>query len=188
MFGGIVIILFTKTHTSFNLENTHTNVMESKKQGGEECRELKTIKYKSMLMTGSAAGPETVASTDITALETYLEAETVTNGAEPWCKLNKTIKLKKLTDFATTTYRDLHHLADEDVAQLVHFFRDCLDKKKLVKVKDVLYNKDEGIILDIPCLAYTKAKKHFTLKKLDKRASTLKSLPKQVATPVDHSS
>ena len=33
-----------------------------------------------------------------------------------------------------------------------------------------------GIVKDIPALIYTKASKHFTLKNIDKRVSTLKSL------------
>ena len=33
-----------------------------------------------------------------------------------------------------------------------------------------------GIIKDIPALLYTKSKKHFTIKNVDKRISTLKSL------------
>lgn len=151
----------------------------------EECRELKTIKYKSQLLTGSSM-TETVASTNLDALEEYLEAETVTNSAEPWCKLNKTIKLKKLIDYANTTYRQMHHLTEVEVDQLVQFFRECLDKKKLVKVKDVLYNKEEGYIVDIPCLTYIKPKKHYTLKKMDKRASTLKSLAKVLPVDANH--
>ena len=41
---------------------------------------------------------------------------------------------------------------------------------------DVIYDKDTGIIKEIPALTYTKSTKHFTLKNIDKRVSTLKSL------------
>ena len=60
---------------------------------------------------------------------------------------------------------------------MIVFLRNCLDKKKLQRVKDVLYNKETGEITDIPCLCYNKNLKHFTLKNIDKRVSTLKSLP-----------
>ena len=56
------------------------------------------------------------------------------------------------------------------------FLRDCLDRKKLQRVKDVVYDKTNGSIKEIPALSYTKANKHFTLKNMDKRVSTLKSL------------
>lgn len=71
----------------------------------------------------------------------------------------------------------------EEQAVMEMFFRECLDKKKLYRVKDVSYNKDTGVIIDIPSLVYTKSKKHFTLKNTDKRASTLNSLtPKKMIT------
>jgi len=54
--------------------------------------------------------------------------------------------------------------------------KDCLDRKKLQRVKDVIYDKTEGVIKEIPALSYTKSSKHFTLKNLEKRVSTLKSL------------
>jgi len=53
--------------------------------------------------------------------------------------------------------------------------------KKLNRVKDVNYDKETGIIKDIPPLCYIKQTQHFTLKNIDKRVSTLKSLaPKKL--------
>jgi len=56
-----------------------------------------------------------------------------------------------------------------------------LDRKKLQRVKDVIYDKETGTVKDIPGLVYTKGTKHFTLKNIDKRISTLKSLPPKKA-------
>jgi hypothetical protein len=59
--------------------------------------------------------------------------------------------------------------------------KDSLDKKKLCRVKDVIYDKINGVIKEIPALTYAKTTKHFTLKNTDKRVSTLKSLaPKKL--------
>jgi hypothetical protein len=55
--------------------------------------------------------------------------------------------------------------------------KDCLDRKKLQRVKDVTYDKSVGIIKEVPALSFNKLNKHFTLKNLDKRVNTLKSLP-----------
>ena len=57
------------------------------------------------------------------------------------------------------------------------FLKDCLNKKRIYRVKDVNYDKVKGEIKDIPALVYNKANKHFTLKNIDKRTNTLKSLP-----------
>ena len=67
-------------------------------------------------------------------------------------------------------------LNENEYQLLLLFFRDCLDKKKLQRVKDVNYNKDTGEIKDIPALCFNKPSNHFTLKNLDKRVSTLKGL------------
>lgn len=57
----------------------------------EECMELKNIKYKTMLISGSDI-QETKTSADMQNLERFLEDEKFTNQAETWCKLDKTIK------------------------------------------------------------------------------------------------
>jgi len=101
---------------------------------------------------------------------------------EPWCKLNKTNKLAKLEKFVEE-YKSKNDINKEEEELLVTFLKDCLDKKKLQRIKDVTYDKANGIIKDIPGLFYIKSKKHFTLKNNDKRVSTLKSLgPKKTKT------
>lgn len=101
---------------------------------------------------------------------------------EPWCKLNKTNKLIKLEKYVEE-YKTKNDINKEEEELLVAFLKDCLDKKKLQRIKDVTYDKANGIIKDIPGLLYIKSKKHFTLKNNDKRVSTLKSLgPKKTKT------
>jgi hypothetical protein len=67
-------------------------------------------------------------------------------------------------------------LLEDETKSLTAFLKDTLDKKKLSRVKDVIYDKVNGVIKEIPALVYTKSNKHFTLKNIDKRVSTLKSL------------
>jgi hypothetical protein len=147
----------------------------------EECIELKNIQYKTMLLNGKPI-KETKSANDLTNLEEFLENEKNNNKNEPWCKLNKTMKLKKLIEYARI-YKEKNLLDDGEETSMEMFFRECLEKKKLYRVKDVSYNKETGVILDIPSLVYVKNNKHFTLKNTDKRASTLNSLtPKKMIT------
>lgn len=139
-----------------------------------ECHELKNIKYKTMLLNGNPL-QETKSSNDLSNLDKFLENEKNNNSCEPWCKLNKTIKTKKLMEFVELYIKD-KKLDDNDCLSLISFLKDCLDKKKLQRVKDVIYDKTTGIVKEIPALSYTKSTKHFTLKNIDKRVSTLKSL------------
>lgn len=149
------------------IENTIPTIVE-------ECQELKNIKYKTMLLNGAPL-QETKAANDISNLDKFLEDEKNNNSNEPWCKLNKTIKYKKLLEFVEV-YKKTKNLNEDETQLLSLFLKDSLDKKKLSKVKDVIYDKDTGLIKEIPALTYTKANKHFTLKNIDKRISTLKSL------------
>jgi len=143
----------------------------------EECIELKNIKYKTMLLSGNVMKETMLADTaDMDTLNLFLENEKIYNTTEPWSKLDKTLKFKKMLVFVEK-YKLEKFLSEEEKQEMIVFLRNCLDKKKLSRVKDVVYNKETGEIMDIPSLSYNKQLKHFTLKNMDKRVSTLKSLP-----------
>jgi hypothetical protein len=139
-----------------------------------DCQELKNIKYKTMLLNGVPL-PETKSSNDLSNLDKFLENEKNNNVNEPWCKLNKTIKTKKIQEYVEI-YKQENNLSSKESELLLTFLKDCLDRKKLQRVKDVIYDKENGIVKEIPALCYMKTTKHFTLKNMDKRVSTLKSL------------
>ena len=139
-----------------------------------ECQELKNIKYKTMLLNGNPLH-ETKSSNDMSNLEKFLENEKNNNNNEPWCKLNKTSKTRKLIEFVEV-YKKEKNLDENECKLLVEFFKESLDRKKLQRVKDVVYDKLNGTVKEIPALTYVKSCKHFTLKNIDKRVSTLKSL------------
>ena len=118
----------------------------------------------------------------MSSLDKFLENEKNNNANEPWSKLDKTVKTKKLLAFAEK-YRTDQILSDGEYSKLVAFFKDCLDKKKLQRVKDVVYDKDTGEIKEVPALHFNKPTIHFTLKNMDKRVSTTRSLaPKKKGT------
>jgi hypothetical protein len=137
-----------------------------------ECIELKIIKYKSMLLSGNADEvKETVEN--LSTLDNFLEDEKKTFSSEPWTKLDKTTKLQKMKLFVTTFCKDN---ADMNEKTLYNFLATNLDRKKLLKAKEVIYDKEIGLITSIPGLFYVNTTKKFTLKRSDKRPSTLKSL------------
>ena len=154
-------------------------IEENKKP--EECIELKNIKYKTMLLNGNGnTFKETKISNNLSNLESFLENEKNNNKNEPWCKLDKTVKSIKLIQFVSE-YKIQNELDDEEEINMIQFLKDSLDRKKLQRVKDVIYDKIKGLIKEIPGLQYVKTNRHFTLKNIDKRVSTLKSLtPKKV--------
>lgn len=139
-----------------------------------DCQELKNIKYKTMLLKGAPMA-ESKSSNDMTNLDKFLENDKINNVNEPWCKLNKTVKTKKLIEYVEC-YKQTNNLSNDESELLITFLKDCLDRKKLLRVKDVVYDRETGNVKEIPALFYVKTTKHFTLKNIDKRVSTLRSL------------
>lgn len=149
-----------------------------------ECSELKSIKYK----LNGIPWPENKSSNDLSDIDNFLEKEKIFNSNEPWSKLDKTAKIRKLIAFSEK-YKEENQLSDEEHARLIAFFKDCLDKKKLQRLKDVIYNKDIGEIIEIPALILNKTSNNFTLKNIDKRVSTIRGLtPKKKTVTAKHKS
>lgn len=113
--------------------------------------------------------------TTYTDIDKLLETEKQQNKADAWNKLDKTVKIQKLHIFAEKYGKD-NTLPIKDVKALKHFFSGSLEKNKLQKTKDVVYDKEKGCILSIPSLFFSISTRAFTLKQMDKRVSTLKSL------------
>ena len=144
----------------------------------DECIELKNLQYKTMLSGGSLKVEANM--TDFNVLDKFLEDNKLHNLNDNWTKMDNTNKVKKLNKFAEKYIED-NQLTEEDLIKLTLFLKESIDQKQLMRVKDVVYDKENGIIKDIPSLAYVKANKHFTLKNLDKRVSTHKCLtPKKI--------
>lgn len=115
-------------------------------------------------------------------IDRILETEKQYNKTEMWNKLNKTIKLQKLYTFSEK-YKKEYGLSSKDTNNMKIFFNDCLDKNKLQKTKDLIYDKEKQEIISIPSLIYNVENHKFTLKNIDKqRVSTLKSLTPKKGT------
>lgn len=115
-------------------------------------------------------------------VDTILEKETLQNKSETWNKLNKTQKLQKLNIYAEKYGTDQKYSA-KDIKNLKQFFLDSLERGKLQKTKEVLYDKNTQTINEVPGLFLHPTNHNFTLRIIDnKRVSTLKSLaPKRIS-------
>jgi hypothetical protein len=118
---------------------------------------------------------------DSVAIDKMLEMEKQHNKNEQWNKLDKTVKIQKLHQYAEK-YGKENSLPIKDVKSLKLFFVSCLDGNKLQKTKDVNYDKSSKEITSIPALHFNQVSRSYTLKIMDsKRVSTLKSLtPKRI--------
>ncbi len=116
-----------------------------------------------------------ITQVDVNELDELLEKEKQRNKGEIWTKLDKMIRVQKLHEFAER-YGKEHNMPVKEIKSLKAFFKSCLDKNKLNKSKDVVYNKEQRVIVSVPALHFNQVTKNFTLKLMDKRVSTLKSL------------
>lgn len=134
--------------------------------------ELKNIKYKNMLLSNNK---EINKNNTQTTINDFLDRERANNKKETWNRLDKTIKLKKLQEYCIR-YGKENNLTQGKIESLSQYLKNCLDRKRFERVKDINYDKENEIIKSIPNLSYNKHSKRFTLKRSEKRVSTLKSL------------
>lgn len=135
---------------------------------------LKNINYKNMLLTGNynLLKPDIITNPNI---DDILENEKNANKSDPWNKLDKSAKFGKMKEFAAR-HGKKENYTDQEITSLYQFLISAIDQKKLMRAKDVIYDKTTGTITSIPCLIYHPGFKKFTLKRCEKRQSTLKSL------------
>jgi len=135
---------------------------------------LKNINYKNMLLTGNynLLKPDIVTNPNI---DDILENEKNASKSDPWNKLDKSAKFGKMKEFAAR-HGKKENYSEQEITALYQFLISAIDQKKLMRAKDVTYDKVTGEITSIPCLMYHAGFKKFTLKRCEKRQSTLKSL------------
>ena len=105
-------------------------------------------------------------------VEAFLEQEKSTVQNKQWNKMDKSIKITKLYEYAEEYSKEkikqcTNYLIEE-------FLKNCLDKKRLESGKDIQFNVKEQKVDSIPRLNY--ANKRFTLRRNDKRAPSGSSL------------
>jgi hypothetical protein len=140
----------------------------------DECIELKNLQYKTMLSGGSLKVETN--TTDFNVLDKFLEDNKLHNLNENWTKMDNSTKIKKLTQFADKYIED-NQLTEEVHVKLISFLKESIDQKQLMRVKDVIYDKNTKEIKDIPSLYYNITNQTFYLKTDKNRLHTLKSLP-----------
>ena len=139
----------------------------------DECMELQNIKYQTMLLNGNSKVVSN--KKDTGNISDFLNKEKALNKDKPWSKLGKHLKIKLLFAYVDTFCSD-NKCNNMEKADLKKYLARCLERKKLTRVKDVTYDAKNGIIKNIPGLTFDKARRRFTLRKVDKKNSTLKGL------------
>ena len=133
------------------------------------CQELQNIKYQTMLLNHNSKIYETTPNT--ANIEFFLESEKESNKTKPWRKLSKAIKLKKLRKYSEEYCKE-HDLPESKVPELKKYLIQCLERKKLQRQKDVVYDMEKNTIKLINGLIYNKNTNKFTMRVRDKKSSS----------------
>ncbi len=153
------------------------------------CQELQDIRFKTMFITGNGIA-DNHAISDIDNeknISNFLNKELIKNKLEPWSKLNKTAKITKIKEYSNKYCID-NELDSEEKNTLEEYLLNSLDRKRLTNIKDVQYDRENGVIKNIPMLTYNSSTRKFTLKRSDKRTSTIKHLTQHNASKNNKSS
>jgi len=108
-------------------------------------------------------------------IEEYLKQEQKGKGKKPWSKLEKTTKLKKIYEYINILEKKFK-LTEKEKREFKAYMKTNLERKKLQRIKDVIYEVAKSSIKDIPGLSFDEGKRKFVLKRVDKKGSTLKYL------------
>jgi len=140
----------------------------------KDSNELNNIKYKSNLTSDKH---NVHLETKLSNLENFLEEEKKTNISNSWSKMDKNQKMEKLLNFAEV-YKKENELGKVDFDKLVCYLEECIEKKKLSRTKDIVYDKKTGQIKTIPGLMINR-QNNFTIKNIDNKNSALRCLNKK---------
>ena len=142
------------------------------------------LKHKNVFLNSLETTKNDYETKKIDNINSFLEKESTNNKSESWNKMDKTGKIRLLINYVDSII-ELHKLTPIDVDELKQYLIESLDKKKLQHVKDVHCDKITGKIISIPTLHFNAVgPRKFTLKRAEKRVSTLKSLGKGKKAPV----
>jgi len=140
----------------------------------DECVELKNIKYQTMLLNNKTdLTPNNTAN--VSNIDLFLDSEKRTNEKKPWSKLSSALKLKKIQIFIED-YSVKNELTKQEKHKLFLYLNTQLQRKKLQRIKDVIYDAEKCVIKDIIGLSYNKSNLKFTIKNKDRTSGTLKNL------------
>lgn len=121
---------------------------------------------------------------NITSIDELLATQQKQNDNEQWNKLERSTKLKKLYYYAET-YGSKQSMDPKDIKALKMFFTSSLNKGRLLKNKEVVYNTDKCVVESIPGLQYNTNTKNFTIRNIEtKHDSTVKSKQKKIVSKI----
>ena len=126
-----------------------------------DCKEYNSLKYKTMIMTGTNIEPTLDSNEE--KINMFLSMDMEKNKKGVWSKLSKTEKVKKIKNYIKTVLAKEHELTEAELLNANKFFSLWMDRKKLSKNNELIYNQDVGLIEGIEGLTFNVETRKFTI-------------------------
>jgi hypothetical protein len=126
-----------------------------------DCKEYNSLKYKTMIMTGTNIEP--TLDTNEEKINMFLNMDMEKNKKGVWSKLSKTEKVKKIKNYIKNVLAKEHDLTEGELLNANKFFSLWMDRKKLSKNNELIYNQEGGLIESIEGLTFNVETRKFTI-------------------------
>jgi hypothetical protein len=143
-------------------------------KNNNECKEFNNLKYRTMINTGTNLENNIDTSED--AINNFLNIDIENNKKGIWSKLTKTEKIKKIKQYINEKLKLEYNLTDEEIVYTVKVFTIMIDRKKLSKNNELIYNQENGFIEQIGGLTFNIETRKFNINEdLAKKSKTKKN-------------
>ena len=143
-------------------------------KNNNECKEFNNLKYRTMINTGTNLENNIDTSED--AINNFLNIDIENNKKGIWSKLTKTEKIKKIKQYINEKLKLEYNLTDEESVYTVKVFTIMIDRKKLSKNNELIYNQENGFIEQIGGLTFNIETRKFNINEdLAKKSKTKKN-------------
>ena len=130
-------------------------------KNNNECKEFNNLKYRTMINTGTNLENNIDTSED--AMNNFLNIDIENNKKGIWSKLTKTEKIKKIKQYINEKLKPEYNLTDEEVLYTAKVFTIMIDRKKLSKNNELVYNQENGFIEQIGGLTFNLETRKFNI-------------------------
>ena len=167
--------------------------VDNEKNIKSACKDYNTLKYKTMIATGNNIDKKIENEANEEDVHSFLMDEMKEHKKQPWNKLTKTEKIKKINHHVKTILKNEYNLTQNECKQTQKYISALVDRKKLTKNSELLYNEESGFIETIHIILFNSNLRKFTLNKdfsssLKKKSSNQKTKTiKKVKQPTGES-
>ena len=132
-------------------------------------QEIKSLKYLNIFLNSATQDTET--------LDEIIQRDTDRIACLPWNKLDKSTKIKKLNEFSDRL-GSTQDLPASVILGLKSMLKDKMSRKLLQKSKDIVYDKEKGMIVDIPNLLFHTETQKYTIRTIENESPLHSLAPK----------